>query len=274
MKVIETVLNIGVKKPFEVIHLSDNHLTYADMRDGERKVLLANERKQYFKDPNIVLDYAKKLSKDKNLPIVHTGDLIDFVSYANLEKAKEFVDDTDCFIVAGNHEFSLYVGEAKEDANYRNQSLDLVQKYFKNDIRMSSICIEDVTFVGLDNGYYLFDEEELDYLKKVVDNSEKVVLLLHNPLYDKELFNSIMTYSPAGYLVGVPKELMVNYPLDRYEQQLADDITLKTLDYIKNEPKIKAIITGHIHRNYDGKFNDKIPQLSTDCFDIRIIKFI
>ena len=41
--------------------------------------------------------------------------------------AKEFMESNDYFFAAGNHEFSLYLGEAVEDADYRNQSLAKVQ---------------------------------------------------------------------------------------------------------------------------------------------------
>ena len=38
MNIIHTTLNIGATAPFKIIHLSDTHLTYADLRDGQRKV--------------------------------------------------------------------------------------------------------------------------------------------------------------------------------------------------------------------------------------------
>ena len=113
MNIIESTLRIGVEAPFQIIHISDTHLTYADMRDGERKVELARGRKTCFPyDEEAVLQLAGDLSREKGIPIVHTGDLIDFVSVANLERAERFVRETDCFLAAGNHEFSLYVGEA------------------------------------------------------------------------------------------------------------------------------------------------------------------
>ena len=63
-------------------------------------------------------------------------------------------------MAAGNHEYSLYVGEAWEDAAYRNQSLATVQEAFINNIRMAARVIGGVNFVALDDGYYLFEEEQ------------------------------------------------------------------------------------------------------------------
>ena len=65
------------------------------------------------------MQLASDTAKEYGVPIIHTGDLIDFVSLANLERAERFISENDCFTVAGNHEFSLYVGEAKEDAASR-----------------------------------------------------------------------------------------------------------------------------------------------------------
>jgi len=274
MNIINTRLSVGAVKPFRVIHISDTHLTYADMRDGKRKVDLAEKRKKYPGEAEHILDFAHHYSKENGLPIVHTGDLIDFVSIANLEAAKRFTDQNDCFMAAGNHEFSLYLGEAKEDAAYRNQSLRSVQSVFKNDIRMSSRMIGGVNFVALDNGYYLFEEEQLDFLKAEVDKALPIVLLLHTPFYEPALYERMMKSKPCAYLLGVPESLMQGYPPDRFEQQKADEITCKALEYIKNQPQIKAIIAGHLHFNYEGMFDEHIPQIVTSRSDVRIIEFV
>lgn len=274
MKIIPTTLNIGVQTPFRVLHITDTHLVYADMRDGQRKVDLAEKRKKYFPEAEEALTFAERTAAELQIPIVHTGDLIDFVSVANLEAVKRFTDENDCFMAAGNHEFSLYVGEAKEDAAYRNQSLAAVQAVFKNDIRMASRVIGGVNFVALDNGYYLFEREQLDFLKNEVKKGLPVVLLLHNPLYEKALYDRVMQKSPCAYLVGVPEALMQGYPKDRYAQQLADAITREAVDYIKNETAIKAIIAGHLHFNYEGIFGDRIPQVMTSCTDARLVEII
>ena len=142
---------------------------------------------------------------------MHTGDLLDFVSLANLEAAKAFSDEHDLFMATGNHEFSLYVGEAKEDAAYRNQSLAKVQACFKNNIRMSARVIDGVKFVALDNGYYTFEREQLEFLKQEAKEGLPIVLMFHTPLYDKALYEDTMMRFPCAYLVGVPEELMRCY---------------------------------------------------------------
>lgn len=283
MNIIETKLHIGARKPFTVIHMSDTHLTLADLRDGERKVTLAEKRVKHFPHAEEMLTLADSLSRKYNAPILHTGDLIDFVSLANLERAKEFVDTHDLFMAAGNHEFSLYVGEAWEDAAYRNQSLDKVQTCFQNDIRMSSRVIGGVNFVALDDGYYLFEEEQLDFLKAEVAKGLPIVLMMHNPLYEKEFFEQISfrreeiglkpaATPPCAYLTGVPIELIGHYDDHRRRQQTPDEVTLRTVEYIRSCPQIRGILAGHVHYSHEARLREGAPQIITAVTDIRVIE--
>ena len=68
MQIINTQIKIGLEAPVRVIHASDTHLTYADMRDGERKVKLAEGRLPGFPHAEDVLAKIGEVSKAENLP--------------------------------------------------------------------------------------------------------------------------------------------------------------------------------------------------------------
>ena len=275
MELLHTQVEIGLSAPVRVLHFSDTHLTRADLRDGERKVVLADGRYTCFPHAEEVLQFASANAMAMDIPIVHTGDLCDFVSQANVEAAREFTDTHDVFMVAGNHEFSLYVGEAWEDEAYRNQSLETVQSAHKNNIRMDSRVIGGVNFVALDNGYYLFDEAQLAFLKAQAARGLPMVLMCHVPLYDRALYDYELTRVPGcAYLCGVPEELMGHYDDYRYRQQKADAITLETLAYIAEEPLIKAVLTGHLHMNHVASYADRMPQIFTGHEAVRVIEFV
>ena len=274
LNITHLTLPVGATAPFRALHLSDTHLTYADLRDGERKVKLMDWRLPGFPHAEAVLAEAGALSKELNIPIFHTGDLIDFVSLANLEAVKAFTDTHDVYMATGNHEFSLYVGEAKEDAAYRNQSLPAVQACFGNNIRMDSRVVSGVNFIALDNGYYYFEPEQLDFLKAQAERGLPMVLMMHTPLYTPEFYEEMMGRCPCAYLTGVPEEKMQCYPPDRYVQQKADEVTLEMMDYIAKEPLIKAILAGHTHFNYESVYAGRIPQIVTGVTDGRIVEFV
>ena len=284
VKILHTQIDIGIGKSFRVIHISDTHLTLVNENDNERKHTLCQVRKKAFPLQRAVLETAKDISRKEGLPILCTGDLIDFVSDANLKAAEIFMKETNALFVAGNHEFSQYVGEAKEDAAYREQSLAKVEKAFGGDVRFVSRIINGVNFVGIDDGYYQFDGWQLNKLKDEIEKGYPVVLLLHVPLFEKALFDRVMyngQSSETGIpvcksadLVGVSEIFMKDYAPGRKEAQLPTEETMETVNYIENSGRIKALLTGHWHFDHVAKTTSDIPQIITGCKTVRIVEFI
>ena len=271
MKVLKNHIRIGIEKPFTVLHASDTHIAFADNRNDERKIKLAEQRTNHFSDARENLEFIRNKAISENRTLIYTGDLIDFVSELNIEKAKEFTDSVDIFMAAGNHEFSLYLGEEKEDAAYRSRSLPKVQTVFNNNIRFSSREINGVLFVALDNSYYLIEEEQLDFLKTECDRGLPVILCMHTPLYTRELYDYMREKGgEPAYLMSVPESLMQDYPEDRFVQQKQDALTSEAFDFIVNCDAIKALLTGHIHKDYVGLINGKI-QIASDISTLREI---
>lgn len=271
MEKVYTKIDIGLKEKVSFIHVSDTHLTLADGRDGERKVNLAKKRARIFPGQIEDLIEIEKTSKELNLPIMHTGDLIDFVSRKNLEYAKKYVQNNDIYLSAGNHEFSLYVGEAFEDEAYRNKSLNRVQSCFKNDIRFYSKKLGKLNCIFIDDSYYRFDLDQFEKLKKEVSYNMPIILFMHCCLYDSNL-RKIMSNAEAPYVVCPPEKELENCSEYRIRQQTPDDITKEMTEYIKNEKSIKAIITGHLHFDWEGTLDCGIPQYVTGIKTMRIFE--
>jgi metallophosphoesterase len=259
-------LHIGLEKPLTLLHLSDTHIILADERDDERKRKLAEDRVHAFGVPqdevirnlDAALDYAKA---NCDL-VVHTGDLIDFVSHPNLDILSEKLSAEDTFFAVGNHEFSLYVGEAKEDTAYKMQSFNRVRAASPNDLDFASRIVNGVNLVAVDNGYYLFTENQLERLKKELQKGLPVILLMHNPIHTETLYDYMMNVrkSPCAYLTGTPEELLSCYPADRREQQRPDKPTLDFIEYIKQQPQIKAVFAGHLHFFHQDQITGTLPQ--------------
>ena len=269
MRITRTTLDIGLSAPFTALHLSDTHVALADERDDERKRALAVSRSAYFNQPtgdNLALfeqqiDYACT----HGLPVLYTGDILDFVSFKNLEYAKAQLDRVDYFLCAGNHEYSQYVGEAFEDVAYRMQTYALVQAYFKNNLLCDSRVMGGINFVAMDDGYYRFDAGQLRRLKLEVSRGLPIVLLLHNPLHTQKLYDYAVNVDkqPCAYLTGTPEALMTGYSEDRRVQQKPDDDTLHFIDYVNHEPAIRAILAGHLHFDFEDALPSDIPQIVT-----------
>lgn len=259
---------VGATSPFKMLHTSDNHICLADERDNERKRELAARRDAAFNgdEPGRlyrctqeILDYAR----EQNLPVIHTGDFIDFVSYANLDYARKAFEGLDVFMAAGNHEFSLYVGEAFEDEAYKAQSFEMVKSAFQGDFWFQTRLINGVRFVAIDNNYYYIVEEQMRLFKEVAEQGEPIVLLMHNPLYSEDLYRQKMVGKPEGappFLFGCPEELLRDLPEKRYIQQKPNALTLEFLDYCNHLPNLKAVLTGHLHDFYASRLESGVPQ--------------
>ncbi len=273
MKKVVTKLHIGLEKPITILQISDTHLTLCDERDNARKAALAAHRATIFPEAEGYLNEAEVLVKQEGYLLVHTGDLIDFVSAANLDRAARFANACDVMMVAGNHEFSQYVGEAAEDAAYRAMSLDRVQAVYHNDIRFSSRVVGGVNLIGIDNGYYLFDKEQFDAFKCEVAKGLPILLFLHVPLYSEALYDHCLAIGKtSAYLTAVPDEKMRDYPPERRIQQTADKVTREMVSYIKAEPLIHAVFAGHLHHDFTCMVGDRLPQYVTGMDSVRRIE--
>ncbi|MBQ5647649.1 MAG: metallophosphoesterase [Alistipes sp.] len=260
-------IEVGAEKPFSVLHISDSHLAYADERDGESKEKLAKRRIKIFRTPEATLRAHREYAKEGSLTIVHTGDMIDFVSEKNLEIAKDIFSEGDWIVCAGNHEYSLYVGEAKEDAAYRAKSYDKVQAVYPNNLTFHSRVVNGVNFVTLDNGYYQFSKEQFARMKKEVKRGLPIVMVCHNPLYTPEMCERIQrgNKTKATGLTGVPRHITDEYyhkerPAgeewrNRSVQQRANKTTLKFCKWLKKQEELKAILTGHCHFYFKTQFS-------------------
>lgn len=263
--VVKLELEVGATQPFSAIHVSDSHFCFADERNDERKLKLAESRGRYFANGEKCFDAALALAQKKNALFLHTGDLIDFVSEQNLDVVKAKFDETvgapDRFVSAGNHEYSLYVGEAKEDAAYKAQSYDRVQVAFPNDLTIASKVVNGVNFVAFDDVYYYATPEIFAAFKKEVEKGLPIVAMCHVPLYTPELFDvAIGKNAACAYLAGVPDERAKDFEPGRFQQQRADETTFEFIAWLREQPLLKAILCGHLHYFWSGKFSETATQ--------------
>ena len=279
LSVKEITVNIGLKEPFDVMHVSDVHLARADNRDDERKIMLAASRSRGMNAGEHYLDEAVAIARKKGMHLMHTGDLIDFVSEANLDACAKHMMDADWFSCSGNHEFSLYVGEAREDDAYKKRSYDAVQGAFPNDITFASRVIGGVNFVAVDNVYYHFTREQLERMKAEAAKGLPMVMLVHVPLYTPVHFEDEMkeVNGECAYLAGVPDHLVDTYKPERQESQRADAPTLEFIAWLKEQPLLKAILAGHMHRTFEDRFSPTAMQYTAGaCYlgDAQVVHFI
>ncbi|MBR1836960.1 MAG: metallophosphoesterase [Kiritimatiellae bacterium] len=267
---------VGAARPFTALLLADTHLTRCDARDDERRNALAAVRRQgEFRDAERFLREALARAHERHPALLlHAGDLIDFTSEANFEAAAAIFAENDWFGCVGNHEFSRYVGEAREDEAYKAASAGRVAAVWPNDISFASRVVNGVNFVAADNVYYNFTETQLALMEREVAKGLPIVLLCHVPLYAPGHYAEMMeeTGGVCAYETGVPDELVATWKRerdfppgeewrDRRVQQRADAPTKAFVEYIKAQPLLKAVLCGHTHAFWQERLSPTAMQI-------------
>ena len=265
MELIRSTLKIGLEKPVKILHVTDSHLSFADEFDDARKHEL--KKRHFSSDKEKYLYEHIAYAKEHCDVLVHTGDLFDFVSHANTVKAREILSDDRIFFIAGNHEYSQYVGEAWEDNAYRMNSYMEIERMggFGVPMLWNTRTVCGVNIVGIDNSYYLFEDWHLHRLKKEAEKGLPIILAIHDPLFEQSLYDFHRRRLPQEptYLVGCDEEHLLPYSEFRAVQQRPDEPTKRMIDYIKSEPLIKCILTGPLHFSFESNVTPTLPQFVT-----------
>lgn len=272
-EVRKITIKVGATAPIRALHLSDTHLTRVDSRDNERKHTLAASRGKAFPMAEQYLDAALRYARERDLMLLHTGDMQDFVSEANLDFMATTLGVGDWFTSAGNHEFSQYVGEAKEDAAYKAQSYDRVQKVYPNDLTVASRIINGVNFVAIDNVYYYVTAEQHKAVEREFAKGLPVVLLCHIPFYTPKhcLDTLIRQKGRTSYMVATPPKVIDDFRRDpasaavepyrsRAVSYDIDEPTFAFHAWLKEQPQLKAILCGHMHEFFEEQFSPTATQ--------------
>jgi hypothetical protein len=268
----ELTLDIGAEEPFVFIHASDTHICRAGPGDEYRMMKMSASRRRIFPYCMQVLEDVAKKAEELQCFVVHTGDMIDFVSEENLAQAQRFTDRVDCIMAAGNHEFTKTLSEKDETPENKNAYLEQVQRSFRNDIRFYARQVNGVNLVALDNSYYQIEPWQLEKLKEEVERGLPVILFLHVPLYTPEEYDyAVAAFGLPAWLMNVPEKKMEGYGEDAILHQGADESTKEAYDYIVSAPNVMAIFCGHLHYNHLSMVTPQLPQYVTDCTTGRIV---
>ena len=279
LKVRRIRIDVGASAPFRAFHLSDTHIVRADATENDpRKVDLAASRSSCMGFGEHYLDEAVHMARAEKALLLHTGDMIDFVSNANLRYAGLTFGSDDWFVSSGNHEFSRYVGEAREDAAYKAGSWDRVQASYPNDLAFASRIVNGVNLVSFDDVYYNVAPDVLGKLEREVEKGLPIVLMCHVPFYTPRHYQHNMqdTHGVCSYLAGTPDELVDTWSgrhdfpkdqdwQDRAVQQRADAPTKEFVKYARAQKLVKAVLAGHCHEYWEERFSPSAVQYTASA---------
>ena len=254
-------VQIGLKQPFSVLHFSDTHLTAAYPSENENKRKLQEVRTQTFggRQEEALRD-TLAWAKDHVDYLVHTGDLIDWQSEANFDLVKKYFGDQ-IFGTMGNHEFSPNMWLSKEkdtnDERHRAKSRKRLSEVFPFDISIHSQVVHGVNFIGFDDVYGTVTEKQAALIKAEFKKGLPVVLCMHVPFYTDNIYraNNKFWTTRKTYDFGKPV-----VPGGEYKKQQEDPATRDLILFLKKQPLLKAILSGHLHITVEEKFSETATQ--------------
>ena len=187
-------IKVGATNPFEMLHISDSHLVTLgadDLAKSDKKDLdYFRRRLQTFGHPKNVEMFAAALAyaRAKNLPILHTGDLLDFVTEGGLAYARRDMAGRDWFYAIGNHEYSGS-GKPSPKPAWLKDARGRMEQTFPNAITCASRIVNGVNLVAIDNVGMSRDVFEAQFaaIKAEFAKGLPTVLAYHIPFYTPEL---------------------------------------------------------------------------------------
>lgn len=252
IKIVKTEIKFGLKKPLRFLHVSDSHKVLWDDRAPLQSKLAKRRRKSFSKSDKywqLVLEY----SKNKNLPILHTGDVFDFYNPASLDFLKTQVMPNVFAYAVGNHELSKKYGTHR-DGLPTDEMKKAISESVGYDIEFSSRIVDGLNIIAMDNGFYQFSEKQLALLKAELKRGLPILLLCHIPIYNRDFAEKDLAYKRTkskkiklASTVGAPVENLKDVGEYLQTVRTPTPATAEVVNILQNNPLIKGILCGHVH---------------------------
>lgn len=238
LRIRQVRFDVGARRPFSVLHVSDSHLTGVDERDGPAVRAFARSRENLGRELGAsYLEEALGYARARGLRVVHTGDVIEYASAANFSRAGELVRANDILACVGNHEF-WKTGKSWDEAAKRPLA-ESVGAAFPGEQPAFSCETNGVSLFVFDNAFGRVSPAVTSAFERVVAKGLPVVLVCHVPFPAKELLDRP---SVRDYLLG--------------EGAAGTDATTKAfVPRVRNEPLVRAVLCGHLHEFSHTRFS-------------------
>ena len=265
-------IKVGAKKPFEMLHISDSHLVTLGADDlaksDKRDLAHFRTRLKTFGHPKNVEMFAAALAyaKAKKLPILHTGDLLDFMTEGGLAQARRDMAGRDWIYAIGNHEYSGS-GKPGPKRDWLKAARGRMEKTFPNAIPCASKVVNGVNIVTIDNVGMSHDMFEVQFaaIKAEFAKGLPTVLAYHIPFYTQDLAEhsvNVVQTTPNHWARNILKSVA-----DLNSGWLAacpgkGDLKInKTLaEWLPKQGNLKALLCGHKHFEYQTPFCENVTQ--------------
>lgn len=251
------VVNIGLERPFSVLHISDTHLAEAYPHESSKKQQLkANRMETFGYGQEQALALSLCWAKNHADYLVHTGDLIDWQSEANFDMVRKYFGKEGVIGCVGNHELvpDMWLSDPKEERTeaFKDLTRSKVQETYPFDVRFQSTVVNGVNFITMDDIYGYVTQEQVDRFKEEVKKGLPIVLCMHVPFITDNIWRAtVKWWGVKGKLEsGAVPEASGDFKI-----QQTDPVTRDFIKYLKKQKLLRAILAGHEHITVQDQFS-------------------
>ena len=238
-------IDAGATKPFSVLHISDTHLTFANPDEDEQAQHYRRIRTELFGGRQFeALKDSIRWAKINADYLIHTGDLMDWVSEGNLIAVREAFgpDAGSIFGSIGNHE---YFWPLKSKKPSHAECFKKCTPAYPYDLHFDSKVVNGVNFVSIDDAHGDVTQDQVESFAKEVKKGLPIVLLMHVPLPTPRIVEAARKYWKwnSRFRNEPPKPIS-------FGRRGQDFIA-----YLKTEPLLRGILAGHEHITVEERFS-------------------
>ena len=253
LKVNSVVIDAGTAKPFSVLHVSDTHLTAVYPHEDKWKQEMSRADTPIFgaKQEEALAEAVAYAGRNCDF-LLHTGDLIDFVSEANLDIAKRILPGG-CIGALGNHEYSHYgwlVKKAGTAGPGREETRKMLSKVCPFRLPIAAKEVNGVVFVAIDDADGTVSEDQVKAFRRIAARGRPIILCMHVPFYTRGICQAGKRWWKQG-----TDETNPELKLPDFQRQRSDPATCEFIEYLKGEPRLKGILSGHLHMFAEDRFS-------------------
>jgi predicted MPP superfamily phosphohydrolase len=284
---LETAIVIdGLNKPFNVMQITDSHISCDNDSDSEYETYSARMNRAYISvnhfrtnekvTPLQCFEDLMGIAQKANVELIAlTGDIVNYPSATAVEAVRNLVAGSGIphIYVAGNHDWH-YEG-MKGSANELRQEWcerRLKPLYSGNSMFCSSLVVNGINMITIDNSTYQITEEQLEFYRQQKARPEPILIFSHIPYYMPSL-RICCGHPDWGATVDGNFEIERR---ERWPEAGNSSCTEAFIQELMTTDRLAGIFTGHWHQSSYIASADKKQCVTAAAFNgqYRIIRFI
>lgn len=264
----------GLDRKVTIFFVADAHICLCDERDEEIKENCDSRYIDFIRDQrgseenfSLLMDYVRKENPDL---VIFGGDITDAATYASIEYAKNEIDKLSCpyDYCMGNHDFAYgseyFSDKAYSDYFTRFDSINEVKAGYR------IIKFDEFNILVVDDKNYQVCDEIVDAIEELKADNKPVIIAGHVPFSTD--FGGSDIVSRTNEVWGSMEEGKSRVLIGDGAVE-PEGVTKEYKDFVFNDPKVKAVLAGHIHFfRRDNLDEDTLQLVTNPAYERGVIK--